>query len=183
MDLRSAADLSDPHGDVLRLAKATSTTFVNLDHARDHTSDEDDRVRRELAELEVSPEVSTCIFGSWARNELTEESDYDWAVLVDHEFEAYEPAVVREMLAAVQHLGDDERQPGKQAVFGVPIAAVLSRLGLVTRATASCDSKRVLSRVQRATRLERARPPSQILDRYRNEGLKSFVRHASRQEH
>lgn len=100
MDLGSAADLSDPHGGVLRLAKATSTTFANLDHARDHTADEDDRVRRELAELEVAPGVSTCIFGSWARDELTEESDYDWAVLVDHEFEAYEPAVARELLAS-----------------------------------------------------------------------------------
>jgi len=37
MDLGSAADLSDPQGGVLRLAKTTSTTFANLDRARDYT--------------------------------------------------------------------------------------------------------------------------------------------------
>jgi hypothetical protein len=49
VDLGSAADLSDPHGGVLRLAKTTSTTFANLDRARDYTAGAVDRVRRELA--------------------------------------------------------------------------------------------------------------------------------------
>lgn len=177
MDLGSAADLSEPHGGVLRLAKATSTTFANLDYARDHTADEDDRVRRVLAELEVAPGVSTCIFGSWARDELTEESDYDWAVLVDHEFEAYEPAVAREMLAAVQHLGDDERRPGKQGVFGVPIAVpeLSTKIGLDADTNTNLTRRMLLLLESRELHGQtRTTAIAQILDRYLNEGVKDF---------
>lgn len=122
MDLGSAADLSDPHGGVSRLAQTTGTTFANLDRSRSDTTRETARMSSKLAEHASGNGVSTCVFGSWARGELTGESDYDWAVLVDHQFEAYEPAVAREMLSANEHLGDKERRPGEQGVFGGPIA-------------------------------------------------------------
>lgn len=177
MDLGSAADLSDPHGGVLRLATTTSTTFANLDRARDYTAGAVDRVRRELAGLEVADGVSTCVFGSWARNELTEESDYDWAVLVDHEFDAYEPAVAREMLAAVQRLGEEKRRPGKQGVFGVPIAVpeLSTKIGLDADTNTNLTRRMLLLLESRELHGQaRAIAISQILDRYLNEGVKDF---------
>jgi len=168
VDLGSAADLSDPHGGVLRLAKTTSTTFANLGRARGYTAGAVDRVRRELAELEVADGVSTCVFGSWARDELTEESDYDWAVLVDHEFDAYEPAVAREMLAAVQRLGEEERRPGKQGVFGVPIAVpeLSTKIGLDADTNTNLTRRMLLLLESRELHGQaRAIAISQILDR------------------
>jgi len=168
VDLGSAADLSDPHGGVLRLAKTTSTTFANLGRARGYTAGAVDRVRRELAELEVADGVSTCVFGSWARDELTEESDYDWAVLVDHEFDAYEPAIAREVLAAVQRLGEEKRRPGKQGVFGVPIAVpeLSTKVGLDADTNTNLTRRMLLLLESRELHGQaRAIAMSQILDR------------------
>ena len=134
-------------------------------------------MRRELAELEVADGVSTCVFGSWARDELTEESDYDWAVLVDHEFDAYEPAVAREMLAAIPHLGEDKRRPGKQGVFGVPIAVpeLSTKIGLDADTNTNLTRRMLLLLESRELHGQaRAIAISQILDRYLNEGVKDF---------
>ena len=177
MDLGSAADLSDPHCGVSRLAETTGTTFANLERAVLYTASEIDRVSGELAKQEIGQGVATCVFGSWARDELTEESDYDWAVLVDHPFEPYEPAVAREMLAAHEHLGDEERRPGKQGVFGGPIAVpdLITNVGLDADTNTNLTRRMLLLLESRELHGHvRETAISQILGRYLNEGVKDF---------
>jgi hypothetical protein len=62
--------------------------------------------------------ISLVLFGSWGRFELTDESDDDWALLVDDsDLNLEGPAV----LAALEHLRDvfdAGKPPGRQAYFG-----------------------------------------------------------------
>jgi hypothetical protein len=74
--------LATPTGGVLRLEEATGFAFPNLAAARERTERRVAEVSRALAATPESEGVSTCVFGSWARAELTDESDDDWAVLV-----------------------------------------------------------------------------------------------------
>jgi hypothetical protein len=64
--------------------------------------------------------VSTCVFGSWGRGELTEGSDDDWAVLVGRPFAEYDRDVCLEVVAACETFDVDERRPGAQDIFGLP---------------------------------------------------------------
>ena len=86
--------------------------------------------------------MSIVVFGSWARDELTEGSDDDWAVLVAQEFSDYDRDVVEAMALAQKHLGADDRKPGSQAVFGVPFDVT----GLVENVGLDADSNRNLTR-------------------------------------
>ena len=84
--------------------------------ARDRTADELAKVRADLAAGPVEQGVSTCVFGSWARQELTEGSDDDWAVVVADPFAAYERRVTTEFVLASERLGQDEKKPGSQPI-------------------------------------------------------------------
>jgi predicted nucleotidyltransferase len=94
-------------------------TFPHITEAREFTRKRLSDVAAELGGLEVG-ESSICLFGSWARQELTEGSDDDWAVVALERFADYEPGIVRTMAAAQAVLGTEDRAPGKQGVFGVP---------------------------------------------------------------
>lgn len=95
-----------------------------------------------LTGSDIAPDISVVVFGSWARDELTEGSDDDWAIVVAREFADYDPDVVRAMALAQEHLGGDERQPVSQAVFGVPFDGN----GLVTHIGLDADTNRNLTR-------------------------------------
>ena len=95
-----------------------------------------------LADGGVAPDISVVVFGSWARDELTEGSDDDWAVVVGREFAEDDLDVERAVALARQHLGGDERAPGSQAVFGVPFEVN----GLVTHVGLDADTNRNLTR-------------------------------------
>ena len=136
---------------------------------------------RLLAERDVSDGVSTCVFGSRARDELTEESDNDWAALVDHDVEAHDPAVALEMQVSDEHLGQDERKPGEQGVCGVPIAVP----NLVTNVGRDADTNTNLTRrmllLLESSELHGAvRDPaiSQVRGPYLNQGSRITARRA-----
>jgi predicted nucleotidyltransferase len=88
--------------------------------AAEHTAREVDAKKAALADAELSADMSIVLFGSWARDELTKGSDNDWADLVARDFSAYDPEVVRAMALAQTQLGEEEKKPGSQDVFGVP---------------------------------------------------------------
>src|SRR3954470_17663025 len=132
MDLGSSAELGDPAHGVERLTQAAGSRFAHLDEARAETERQVASVTERLARATPAAGVSTCVFGSWARAELTSESDDDWAVLVGREFEPYDPYVLPEVVAAQAVLGRDDRKPGAQGVFGGPICVpeVAGNIGL-----------------------------------------------------
>jgi Nucleotidyltransferase domain len=143
VDPRSAADLiDDPRGSLEQLQETAGTRFNHLRDAASYTTQELDAKARALADGEIAPDISVVVFGSWARDELTEGSDDDWAIVVAREFPDYDPDVVRAMALAQAHLGGDDREPGSQAVFGVPFDVD----GLVTHIGLDADTNRNLTR-------------------------------------
>jgi hypothetical protein len=136
VDLGSAAGLSDPLGGVARLAARTGQSFPAIAAARERTEARVQAEMRALAGTPTPPGVSVCVFGSWARGELTDGSDDDWALLVTGAPAQDDPAVaeaVGALLAAARaRLGGEEREPGAQGIFGVPFAvdALVGNIGL-----------------------------------------------------
>lgn len=104
------------------LAAHGRVALPHIADARRHTADEVDRLVASFARTEIAADVSVVVFGSWAREELTEESDDDFAVLVSRPFEPFDDDVSRAMLAVRAELGQGGRQPGSQDIFGVPFA-------------------------------------------------------------
>jgi predicted nucleotidyltransferase len=120
MDPRSAAAkrLGDPRGARARLSEQASAALPNLQEAREFTANELEAKRQELGSIAVPKDVSVVLFGSWARKELTPESDDDWAVIV--ETTPGDRADVSEVEEAARGvLGVGERKPGSQDIFGV----------------------------------------------------------------
>ncbi len=143
MDSGSASILvDDPRGALERLAGGAGTAFPHLAEAARYTAEELNSKSAALAESKLADEVSIVVFGSWARGELTEGSDHDWAVLVNRPFADYDADVVRAVALAQEHLGGGERKPGSQAVFGVPFDIE----GLVDYVGLDADSNRNLTR-------------------------------------
>lgn len=107
-----------------------------------YTARQSEDKRAALAGDQLSPDMSIVVFGSWARDELTDGSDHDWAVLVNRSFEPYDPEVVRAMAIAQASLGKEGKAPGAQDVFGVPfdIDSLVEDIGL------DADSNRNLTR-------------------------------------
>lgn len=122
MDPRGASPLDDPRGALGLLREQRSIDLPCIDAARERADAETARIRANLAEAEVQPGVATCVFGSWARAELTEDSDHDWAVVVADDFKTYDRRVVLEYVAASAELGNEDHHPGSQDLFGVPFA-------------------------------------------------------------
>jgi hypothetical protein len=138
MDPRSAAALvDDPRGALAQLESVAAASFEHLAEARRFTEQEIRRKATALADADLADDMAVVLFGTWARGELTEGSDGDWAVIVAREFEPDEPAVERALSSAREHLGGEERAPGAQQVFGVafdasglvPTTARFARIG------------------------------------------------------
>ncbi len=121
MDSRGAPRLvEDPRGQCELLAEEAGIAIPHITRAREYTRTEIAARRDKLNNEELPEHVSVCVFGSWAREELTPGSDDDWAVLVAEPFAPDDEDVVRATAIAQRHLGIDEQAPGAQAVFGVP---------------------------------------------------------------
>jgi hypothetical protein len=172
----SAALVDDPRGALEGLQEAADVRFDHLARAAGHTAQEVKLRADELAAGQLPKDMSIVVFGSWARDELTEGSDDDWAVLVSREFNAYDPEVVSAMALAQTHLGAGGKSPGSQDVFGVPFDLV----GLVRNIGLDADSNRNLTRrmllllESRELRGEiHADCWSQVLDRYLHFGIKN----------
>ena len=87
-------------------------------------------LRANLSASVTRPGVSTVLFGSWGREELTRGSDNDWAVIYDRPRSRKDPVVGTAVNAAEREFSD--RSPGAQAVFGVafPVDRLIREIGL-----------------------------------------------------
>lgn len=143
MDPGSSAPLvEDPRGSLERLRGMVGLPFAHLAAAAAHTAAELEEKRAVLGAQALSSDMSIVLFGSWARDELTEGSDDDWAVLVSRAFGAYDLDVVQAMALAQAHLGEEGKKPGSQAVFGVPFGVD----GLIEQIGLDADTNRNLTR-------------------------------------
>ena len=101
-------------GALARLSEQTGQDFPNLQAARRLTEEKRPGVEAKAKALAHDEDSSIVLFGSWARQELTEHSDDDWLVLVDGVCKgAIRPS--DEEVGAI--LGQDDRRPGKQQIF------------------------------------------------------------------
>jgi predicted nucleotidyltransferase len=134
VDTRSAADalLDDPAGALDALADAGNVSFPHLLEARAYTAARIEQQAASLGEVPTRGRMSIVLFGSWARGELTEHSDDDWAVLVGERFDRDDAEVAEVQRVAESVLGGDERAPGGQDVFGVPFSCneLVENIGL-----------------------------------------------------
>jgi hypothetical protein len=109
-----------PAGSLDKLAARAGVTFPHLDEARDLAVDRIATARAELAAA-TPANVSVAMYGSWARGELTEGSDNDWAIVTPDGREGDED--VKALAEHCQKLFNEEgKAPGKQDIFGVPFA-------------------------------------------------------------
>lgn len=124
--------LSDPRGAAEELAGQARIEIGHVVEARHHTAREVERLRSAFARDRIDDDISIVVFGSWAREELTEGSDDDFAVLVDRPIAAQDAAVTSALAAARRELGTGGRQPGSQDVFGVAfeVEPVVRNIGL-----------------------------------------------------
>jgi hypothetical protein len=124
--------VGDPGGSLTRLAERAGTVFENFEATRRLTRSELDRVRADLEGTDVAERHSIVVFGSWARDELTPNSDHDWALLAAEPFDADNPQIRASMAAAEEVLGAEGKKPGTQDIFGVPFDArsLIEHVGL-----------------------------------------------------
>lgn len=134
--------LKDPRGAVQRLQEKAGVHFGQLERAAIYTAEQAAAKRAAFTTAAVANDMSIVVFGSWAREELTPGSDDDWALLVNREFAAYDPDVVRTMAVAQDNLGTDGKKPGSQDVFGIPFDAN----GLVAHIGLDADTNRNFTR-------------------------------------
>lgn len=177
MDPGGTAVLDDPAGALVRLSERTGAEFPALMAARRRTEELVALRVAVLGDHSAHADVSTCVFGSWARGELTEGSDDDWAVLVARPFAAHDRDISGEVAAATKAFGTDERRPGSQDVFGLPfdVTELARNIGLdadtntnLTRRMLLLLESRELHGAVRATAID------DTLARYLNHGLRAY---------
>jgi hypothetical protein len=167
VDPRGAAQLlEDPAGALGRLAEAGGVSFPNLTRAREYTARELDRRARELADVSSA----VVLFGSWGREELTEQSDDDWAVL------GHAPPQVLERVQAV--LGGAAREPGQQDLFGLAFSCedLVRNIGLDADTNTNLTRRMLLLLESRAVagHDEYARCFGTVLDAYLGHGVRDY---------
>jgi hypothetical protein len=97
------------------LEEHSSEGFPNLIQARLDTAQRLTTMRERFSAVALEPRASVVLFGSWGRQELTDHSDEDWAILVDGPDVAGARCSMNEISELV---GTDERRPGTQGIFG-----------------------------------------------------------------
>ncbi len=128
----SAVLVADPHGQCEQLAARTGIAVPHIAEARHNTRIRIAELREALGTENLTDGFSVCVFGSWAREELTPNSDDDWAVLTAEPFAADDPNVAVAMTIAERHLGAGDQAPGIQGVFGAPfdLPGLVNNVGL-----------------------------------------------------
>jgi len=131
VDPRSATGIVDPAGALQELPGAVENLAALL-AARSRTQERLTELRTRVDEAAIPPRASLVLFGSWGRHELTDESDYDWGLLIDDpDLDLGTPTVT----AAVEHVRevfDDGPPPGQQQYFGCAFHSepLCERIGL-----------------------------------------------------
>ena len=178
MDPRSATLLlDDPACALIALADRTGGTFATLAAARERTERRVAELVAALGRHEVAEGVAICVFGSWARGELTDGSDDDWAVLVGGPFAPYDRDVCLEVVAATEALGVGERKPGSQDLFGLPfdVTELGQKIGLDADTNTNLTRRMLLLLESRELHgAVRSGAIADILARYLKQGVKSY---------
>ena len=177
MDLGSAPLLEDPSGALMRLSDRTGGNFQALRAARVRTDRRVAEACLALARQPASTRVSTCVFGSWARGELTDESDDDWAILVSQQFEADDDDVCSERMAAAAVLGVGDQHPGAQEIFGAPfdVTKLVLKIGLDADTNTNLTRRMLLLLESRELHGSvRAQAIAAVLARYLSEPVKPY---------
>jgi hypothetical protein len=137
-----------------------------LARARAYTAAE--LVARAAALTDVAEAV--VLFGSWGRDELTSQSDDDWAVLDEGG-----PRVLARCRAV---LGGDAREPGQQDLFGVAFSCedLVRNIGLDADTNANLTRRMLLLLESRAVtgHDEHARCFAQVLHAYLGHGVRDY---------
>ncbi len=114
------------------------------------------------------------MFGSWARGELTEGSDNDWAILTPEGREA--DTDVQSLAASCREIFNETgKAPGAQDVFGIPFAwsPLADEIGLDKDSNTNL-TRRMLTLLESVALTGTARDECwrEILDRYLRRGVK-----------
>jgi hypothetical protein len=123
VDSRGSPGLAeDPSGHTELLAERAGIAIPHIRETRAYTTARLEEIRAAFRVEELPATVSVCVFGSWARDELTPSSDDDWALLTAGELgeEQFDPDVLRALDVATTHLGGEGHEPGSTSTFGVP---------------------------------------------------------------
>jgi hypothetical protein len=120
VDPGSAAAPLSPAGSLDGLATRAGISFPHLAEARALAARRITETSDDLA-ASTPDDVSVVMYGSWARGELTEASDNDWAILTPDG--RTDDDDVKALAANCQAMfNEDGGAPGAQDIFGVPFA-------------------------------------------------------------
>jgi len=117
LDTRGSAGIADASGAVEELP-AAATRCAALLEARKKTQVKLQQLREKIDGAQLPARTSLVLFGSWGRHELTDESDDDWALLVDDSDLNLEGPAVQAALAHLRDIFNAGQPPGRQAYFG-----------------------------------------------------------------
>lgn len=102
-------------GALEQLSEETGEQFPHLERARESTAARLTELEERVAGLACETETSVVMFGSWARRELTDHSDFDWLYLIEGPMKETVGPGDDEVAEA---LGVEDHRPGKQGIFG-----------------------------------------------------------------
>jgi hypothetical protein len=178
VDSRGAGGLAeDPTGHTELLAEQAGVAIPHILQARRYTQESFAKVKRVLDGEDIPDSVSVCVFGSWARHELTAGSDHDWALLTAQPTDDKDPEIAGAMRAAKRHLGGKDHGPGSQEIFGVPfdVHTLAHNVGLEDDTNKNL-TRRMMLLLESAALTGSIHAPGwkAVLDRYMNEGVKDF---------
>ncbi|MEA2641982.1 MAG: hypothetical protein QOF51_3376 [Chloroflexota bacterium] len=174
MDPGSAAAPLSPAGSLDDLAGRAGVTFAHLDEARDLAARRIADASGALAAA-TPDDVSVVMYGSWARGEMTEASDNDWAILTpDGRTDDEDVNALAETCQAL--FNEDGKAPGAQDIFGVPFAwpKLADAIGLEEDDNANL-TRRMLTLLESVALTGEAVDECRgtILDRYLRRGVKN----------
>jgi hypothetical protein len=111
-----------------QLAQASGMGFAHLMAARERTGKRLEQREEQLSQLQVDPDVSVVLMGSWGRAEVTSGSDDDYMVLVDGPWRPEHE--VNPSIEDVARVFDIK--PGREGLFGEIVYSdyLVKRIGL-----------------------------------------------------
>lgn len=178
MDPRGAGSLAeDPAGHCEQLAQRAGLEIPHILEARAHAAAELERVGVALAAESLPPDTSVCLFGSWARGELTRDSDADWALLISEPTARDDPQIAAAVELLARHLEPGGKAPGAQGIFGCAfdVRKLIEDIGL-DRDTNKNLTRRMLLLLESVSVTGELREEAwtRVLDRYFNYGVKPY---------
>lgn len=126
------ADLEPPTGALDRLVEAARADVPHVLAARELTRERVGVLSERLNPIPVPENQSVVLFGSWGREELTSESDNDWAVVTRGVHPLIDDVAKVVDVCRAEFEDDEERKPGAQGVFGRAFACedLTAQIGL-----------------------------------------------------